>query len=167
MDPNQKYPFNVRSFFTPEGRRLIGGGLELWRGYFQSLRPSQGRMYINLDIATGVMYKSGRLLDLCLEFLGQRDPKLLSPVQRFPDRERLRLQRFISGMRVTTAHGGRSRTLVIKKLSSQGASQSMFTTREGQTQSVANYFKTVLNRSLQFPDVICIEVYIRISFIPT
>ena len=32
--------------------------------YFQSIRPSENRMYVNIDIATGIMYRSGPLIDL-------------------------------------------------------------------------------------------------------
>jgi eukaryotic translation initiation factor 2C len=56
MEPSMNFPFNIRSFFTPRETKDIGGGLELWRGYFQSVRPAPGRMLINMDIATGAMY---------------------------------------------------------------------------------------------------------------
>ena len=69
MEPNLQFPFNSRSFFTEEGSRSIGGGMELWRGYFQSIRPSQAKMYLNVDIATGIMFKKGNLIGLCLEYL--------------------------------------------------------------------------------------------------
>jgi eukaryotic translation initiation factor 2C len=157
MKPNEKYPFNVRSFFTPQGKRTIGNGIELWHGYFQSVRPTQNRMYINLDIATGVMYKDGPLTSLCLEFFGRPNTNMLSPQRGFPDRERLRLQRFLSGVRVITTHGGRSRAYVVKKITAEGANARMFTNREGQTQSVADYFRT-LGSPLKFPDIVCVEV---------
>ncbi|KAF8165769.1 argonaute-like protein [Crassisporium funariophilum] len=158
MGPNQRFPFNSRSFFTPQGKRNIGGGLELWRGYFQSIRPSQNRMYVNIDISTGIMYKSGPLIALCLEFMGKNNPAALSHTTNLPDRERLRLQKFISNMRVSTNHTGRQRVVVIKKLSIKGASATMFTMREGgNSMSVANYFKNHVNKPLKFPDVLCIE----------
>ncbi|KAF8958525.1 argonaute-like protein [Flammula alnicola] len=169
MEPNLKHPFNVRSFFTERGKRAIGGGLELWRGYFQSIRPSQNFMYINLDISTGVMYKAGPLLSLCLDYLNQKNPNALSPRTRppLPDRERLRLQRFISGMRVTTKYTGRTKTLVIKRLTSESASSIMFSMRQGGPSiSVADYFKKHLNMPLKFPDVICIEVGSAGAMIP-
>lgn len=164
MDPNMKYPFNVRSFFTPEGKTYIGGGVELWRGYFQSVRPAIGRMLINLDISTGMMYQPGPLIGLCLEFLGasRNGPAALSPSQGFPDRERLRLQRFISGVRVTTPYtattGGPRQARVIKKLSSTGADAITFQMRGGSSMTVADYFRTHVNRTLKFPKVICVEV---------
>ena len=161
MGPNQRYPFNTRSFFTPEGKRNIGGGMELWRGYFQSIRPSENRMYINIDIATGIMYRSGPLIDLFLDFFKQREPGAFSPKRGFGDRDRLRLQKFVSNMRVMTNHTGRDRAVVIKKLSNNGASSAMFKMGDDDKRiSVADYFRLHANIKLKFPDNICIEVYL-------
>ncbi|KAF8076456.1 argonaute-like protein [Lyophyllum atratum] len=163
MEPTMKYPFNVRSFFTDRETKDIGSGLQLWRGYFQSVRPASGRMLINVDISTGTMYKAGPLLGLCLEFLNKGDPNALATSRGFPDRERLRLQRFISGIRVLTKHAGADGTIqqtprVIKKLSTAGANALNFTMREGGSMSVADYFQKTQNQKLKFPDVICVEV---------
>ncbi|KAF7332103.1 Argonaute-like protein [Mycena kentingensis (nom. inval.)] len=162
MQPTLDYPFNVRSFFTNKETKDIGAGLQLWRGYFQSVRPGLGKMLINVDISTGTMYKAGSLLSLCLEYVCKTDPNALAPTRGFPDRERLRLQRFISGIRVITTHNGPNGEVqsprVIKKLSSMGANRLSFTMREGQTMTVADYFASTQNKKLQFPDVICAEV---------
>ncbi|KAF9464484.1 argonaute-like protein [Collybia nuda] len=163
MEPTMKFPFNVRSFFTDRETKDIGAGLQLWRGYFQSVRPASGKMLINVDISTGTMYKAGPLLGLCLEYIGKNDPNFLAPKRGFPDRERLRLQRFISGIRILTTHPGPDGTVqqtprVVKKLSTAGAAALNFTMREGGTMTVAEYFQRTQNRKLQFPDVICVEV---------
>jgi len=160
MAPNQKYPFNTRSFFTEDGKRPLRGGLELWRGYFQSIRPSMGKMIVNLDISTGLMYKPGPLINLCLDFFGKNDPNILSPKRGLPDRERLRLQRFLSNLRVVTSHGpsGREQTRVIRKLSPAGASGQKFMMRESGEISVADYFRIHAHKTLQFPDLLCVEV---------
>ncbi|KNZ81482.1 Protein argonaute-2 [Termitomyces sp. J132] len=163
MEPTMTYPFNVRSFFTDRETKDIGLGLQLWRGYFQSVRPAIGRMLINVDISTGTMYKAGSLLSLCLEFVNRNDPNVLAPSRGFPDRERLRLQRFISGIRILTKHSGADGTVqqtprVIKKLSSAGANALTFTMREGGSMSVAEYFQKTQSQRLRFPDIICVEV---------
>lgn len=163
MDPIKKYPFNVRSFFTDRETKDIGGGLVLWRGYFQSVRPGIDKMFVNVDIATGTMYKPGSLLKLCLEFVAKSDPNALAPSRGFPDRERLRLQRFISNLRIITNHAdqtGRVRRTprVVKKVTTAGANQITFELREGGQMTVAEYFRRVQNRPLQFPDVVCVEV---------
>lgn len=162
MEPTIKYPFNVRSFFTDKETKDIGGGLVLWRGYFQSIRPAVGRMLINVDISTGTMYKPGSLLNLCKEFIGRSDPNALAPKRGFPDRERIRLQRFLTGIRVQTVNPADGRIMgsprVIKKLSTAGAADMTFTMREGGTLTVANYFRQHYNRPLVYPDVLCVEV---------
>lgn len=162
MEPTMKYPFNVRSFFTDQETKDIGGGIQLWRGYFQSVRPGIRQMLINIDISTATMYRGGPLLRLCLEFLRKDHPNNLVK-GALHDRDFLRLQRFISGIRVITAQpgeGGRAvqTPRVIKRLTRIGARDEMFNLREGGSMSVAEYFKKIQNRPLQFPDVFCAEV---------
>lgn len=167
MQPTMDYPFNVRSFFTDRETKDIGSGISLWRGYFQSIRPGIGQMLINIDISTATMYKGGPLLRICLEFLKKQHPTQLFK-QNLPEREFLRLQRFISGVRVVTnqpigvhpATSGRNEPTprVVKRLTRNSAREEMFSLREGGRLSVADYFRQTLNRPLQFPDAGCVEV---------
>ena len=162
MQPSLQFPFNVRSFFDNRQYRDIGNGIVLCRGWFQSIRPAIGRMLINIDISTGFMYKPGQLIDLCLDVLGgPRNPNRLAPGANFPDRERLRLQKFVVGIRVATinANGQPSRApRTIKGLSAVGANRLSFTLRDGGNTTVARYFEQTNNRPLRFPQVICIQV---------
>ena len=82
---------------------------------------------------------------------------------KLPERERLRLQRFISGIRILTTYpdqSGRVSTTprVVKKISPASAADLQFNTREGGTMLVAQYFQRVLGRPLQHPDLPCVEV---------
>jgi eukaryotic translation initiation factor 2C len=162
MEPNSRYPFNVRSFFTNQEVKNIGAGIELWRGYFQSIRPGVGRLLLNVDISTGMMYKSGPLIGLVLDFFGRNDPNILSPASGFPDRERLRLQRFLAGVRITTPHTNGTRPAharVVKKLSTAGANSISFTmSTTNQTLTVAQYFHNLFNRPLRYPGILCVEL---------
>ncbi|KAI9448012.1 Piwi-domain-containing protein [Lactarius indigo] len=165
MAPNLRYPSNARSFLTDREMRNIGGGIVLWRGYFQSLRPAIGRMVINIDISTGAMYMPGPLIDVALAILGRPgNPNALAPRQGLPDRERIRLQRFITpGLKVTTTYDQQDPNQVprlrgVKKLSKEGARDLTFELTGGQTTTVADYFQIVLNRPLHFPDAICVEL---------
>lgn len=159
MEPNSKYPFNVRSFFTPEGKADIGLGISLWRGYFQSIRPGIGKMLINIDISTGMMYKEGRLLDNVLQFIGKDHPRFLSPAKGFPDRERVRLRNHLKTLKIITTYTDGKRPQKqrpIKDLSREGADRTMFDLK-GTPTSVAQYFRS-MNIRLDFPDILCVEV---------
>ena len=150
----------------------IGGGIELWRGYFQSLRPAIGRMLINVDISTGAMYMPGPLISLALAYLNltPNRPDELAPRIWLPDMERVRLQRFITGLKITMSHGqpGRQgpRPRVVKKLSKEGATDLTFELDNGQQTTVADYFRGVLGEPLQYPDVICVEVRVPLHGCP-
>jgi len=151
----EKYPFNTRSFFTPTGARAIGGGLELWRGYFQSVRPVLGRMLVNIDISTGLMYKPGSLIGLSLEFLGWPSNRVrdLSP-ERLGN-HRIRLQHFIAGLRVTISPSNRTRT--VQRITKKSARTFEFTLRNGGMKTVEQYFQQ-LNITLAYPEIVCVEV---------
>ncbi|EEB99764.1 hypothetical protein MPER_00476, partial [Moniliophthora perniciosa FA553] len=64
MEPTLNRPFNVRSFFTDRELRS----------------KKMGEMLINIDISTGLMYKRGPLIQLCMEFIKrQGSPLALAP----------------------------------------------------------------------------------------
>ncbi|KAI9467034.1 argonaute-like protein [Lactarius psammicola] len=141
MEPNLRYPSKSRSFFMDRETRDIGGGIVLRRGYFPSVRPAIGRMVINIDISTGATYMPGPLIDVLLAILGRPgNPNALAPRQGLPDRERIRLQRFITpGLKITTSYDQRELA-------------------GGRLATVADYFRQKLHRPLRFPDVICVEL---------
>ncbi|KAH9062680.1 argonaute-like protein [Lactarius vividus] len=165
MAANLRYSLNVRSFLTDRETRDVGGGIVLWRSYFQSVRPAIGRIVINIDISAGAMYMPGSLIDVALAILGRPgNPNALAPRQGLPDRERIRVQRFITpGLKITTTVDQRDpnqapRSRGVKKLSKEGARDLTLELTSGQTTTVADYFRQKLNRPLRFPDVICVEL---------
>ena len=116
-------------------------------------------MFVNVDIATGIMYKRGPLIDLCLEVFDRPggDPNLLAPSMGLPDHVRIRLQRFITGLQVTVEKTTGDKKRVIRSLTKQGADQITFD-HNGATITVAQYFQQKLGRPLRFPKVLCVEV---------
>ncbi|KAK7036065.1 protein argonaute-2 [Favolaschia claudopus] len=158
MDPAERFPVYGRSFYTPSETRDVGFGIELWRGYFQSVRPSLSGNIINLDISTGPMYKPGPLIDLCLSFLQKNNPHCLN--ETIPDDKRRDLNIFISGVHVQarTARGTACKCTVAK-LSDRSAANSMFTNQStGQPLSVADYFLQTGGHPLRFPNLLCVRV---------
>jgi hypothetical protein len=111
-----------------------------------------------------VMYRSGRFIDLALNFLGQSQLHSLAPQYGaqcgLPDRERVRLSQFISGIKVTTPYctWEPDRKHFIKRLTQESAIDRRFELGNGQTMSVADYFQHQLNIPLQYPELICAEV---------
>ncbi|TFK64153.1 argonaute-like protein [Pluteus cervinus] len=157
MAPSLVHPYNARSFFTERQTSPIGRGIVLWRGYFQSARPAIGKMVINVDISTGMMYLPGRLIGLCLEHLGLGNNVQGLEGTRLSDRDRTKLSRFLSSLRIVTNHGGATRKYTIKRITKEGANALNFEIGPGRQITVANYFKSQANVQLQFPNLICVE----------
>jgi eukaryotic translation initiation factor 2C len=157
MKPSLKYPSDKRSFFTDLETRRIGGGLVLWRGYFQSVRPTIDRMLIRVDTSTTAMYCPGKLIDVALEYLGKPGrPNALAPKHGLPNRERLRLQRFVTGIKVTILDADMQH--IVKGLTKESARDLTIEIGDGRTMTVAEYLQSQWNIQLQFPNVICAEV---------
>ncbi|KAK0473906.1 argonaute-like protein [Armillaria novae-zelandiae] len=172
MGPSMKYPSRGRSFYMLEGKS-IGLGLSVCQGYFQSIRPAVDRLLINVDITTGIMYRDGPLISLCLEYLGLRPHQAdqLNPEQGLSVYNRIRLQRFLSGMRivpvlaVSGAHGRKGKPVLVKRLTNKNASTLTFTPRGGGTATtVAAHFQQ-RGQPLQYPYIICVET-LSGAFIP-
>ncbi|KAK0493335.1 argonaute-like protein [Armillaria luteobubalina] len=164
MAPSLKYPSHGRSFYMLEAKS-IGLGLSACQGYFQSVRPAVNRLLINVDTTTGIMYKDGPLMSLCLKYLGLRPNQAhqLDPEQGLPIYERIRLQRFLSGMKIVPvlaisgARGRKGKPVLVKRLTDKNASTLTFTPRGGgAATTVAAYFQRQ-NQPLQYPHVMCVE----------
>jgi eukaryotic translation initiation factor 2C len=155
MDVINQYATNSKSFFVPSGKKDIGGGVELWRGYFQSVRPGANRMLINVDVTTAMMYKSGPLIGLCLSFFDVMEPRMLAPRHGFTPRKITALAKFLSNLSIRATHNNRGRT--IKSVSKAGARDLSFDFN-GRRITVADYFRLEANKTLQYPDVVCVEV---------
>ena len=159
MAPSLRYPFKGRSFYTDQETISISGGVVLWRGYFQSVRPAVNKLLININISTGAMYQPGNLISLCLNVLGQKGKTDALTASKLPDRKRVRLQRFITGVKVTTPYRTQdpNRLRLVKRLTRESARERTFDVGDGQTMTVMEFFYRS-NIRLQFPDMICAEV---------
>lgn len=91
------------SFFTHDTFTKLTGGLEIYRGIFQSVRVGSGRMLLNVDTAVAVMHERGNLVSLCVKLLGLRDEGELTNLS--PQNQR-KLLRAVKGLRIFWTHRG-------------------------------------------------------------
>ncbi|KAF9501264.1 Piwi-domain-containing protein [Pleurotus eryngii] len=143
------FPNNARAYYTEIGSKGVGGGFELWRGFFQSVRPSIGRMLINIDISMAAMYKSGSVLDVALDVLGARDIRALSFDARDPKFRKL--ERYFK-KRMITVHTPAMQGVkrMIYGLEPK-AGHFRFNKESGESLTVESYFRR-LNNPVRYPD---------------
>ncbi|KAA8894528.1 ribonuclease H-like domain-containing protein [Sphaerosporella brunnea] len=77
----------------------LRGGLVARKGFYSSIRPSIGRMLVNVNVCTKAFYKTGPLVELIAAYLG--GPKGQAPTQN----QFRNLQTFLKGLRVSDSYG--------------------------------------------------------------
>lgn len=160
MDPSFKYPLRGKSFFIKQlGSRLIGAGIELRSGLFQSLRPGNDGAFLNVDVTTAMMYRTGNLLELCMDVLEvpfNTGATFFTPGHgNWKDGNRALVERFITGVKVfVPTTGTKKRT--VRGLTQRAANKIQFDLNGVQT-TVSAYFQK-LGHATSTPQVICAEI---------
>ena len=72
--PSLRFTPVGRSFFPDQGGRTmdIGGGCELWIGYFSTIRYGWKQPRINIDVANKAFHKPIAVMDKMYEIIGDR-----------------------------------------------------------------------------------------------
>ncbi|KAG9292083.1 hypothetical protein G9A89_017983 [Geosiphon pyriformis] len=156
--PSKKYKAFGSSFFTPEGSMQLYGGVEVWQGYYQSARPAQGRLMINVDLSATAFFEGGSLLTLVVKILGYRSPNDLR--RGISSSERTKLEKSLKNLKIRVMHRGEAvskRRYKIIKFSSISASNTKFESPEYGKIDVASFFAKKYAR-LNHPHLPCVGV---------
>lgn len=142
-DASNRFTSTGRAFYTPQDSRPLGGGAEVWAGFFQSARPAPGRMLINLDVSATAFYRDCYLTDFAVEVLQLRGKADLK--NQLQDRQFKQLEKAMKNLRIQVVHRGEKKPKhKVSKLHKLPASQSGFE-KDGKTITVAQYFQESYN----------------------
>ncbi len=105
--PSMRYTPVGRSFFSPpqiDFNNPLGGGREVWFGFHQSVRPSQWKMSLNIDVSATAFYKSQPVIDFLCEILDiQNIQEHNKPLN---DAQRVKFTKEIKGLKIEITHCG-------------------------------------------------------------
>ncbi|KAJ7100909.1 argonaute-like protein [Mycena belliarum] len=154
-----------RTFYPPSSGQYVGLGIDLCRGYFQSLRPAPSRLLLNVDVCTGAMYHPGPLPDLACQFLSLQHADSTARIRNLArtlkndQQKRQQLVQFIAGVRVQWPIAGTgTMARALKGFSAKDAHGESFARRsDGRTTTIARYFSEALNQRLVFPELLCVQ----------
>ncbi|KAM3294876.1 hypothetical protein ACQJBY_037640 [Aegilops geniculata] len=152
--PTTKYVSISRSFFSQSFGHggAIGNGVECWRGYYQSLRPTQMGLSLNIDISATAFYKAQAVMEFAVEYLNIRDAS-----RPLIDQDRIKLKKALRGVRVEATHRtDKTIRYKITSLSSAPLKELMFD-QDGVRVSVVQYFKKQYNHSLKYINWPCLQ----------
>ncbi|KAL6647561.1 hypothetical protein ACP70R_014998 [Stipagrostis hirtigluma subsp. patula] len=154
--PSLNYVTVSRSFFHKGfGQREIGDGLECWRGYYQSLRPTQMGLSLNIDISATSFYKPIPVMQFAVDCLRMERPNFRQPLS---DRDRLKLKKALRGVRVETTHQqGKRSTYKITGITSVPLAQLSFSLNDEGQMTVVQYFQQRYGCHLQYTAWPCLQ----------
>lgn len=133
--PSNNYTVVGRSFFHPtlgDGGEL-GDGIEYWKGYYQSLRPTQMGLSLNIDVSATGFYEPIAVLDFIAKYLNIRD------LSRLSDQDCIKVKKTLRGIRVQHSCQGQVRRYRISGISAKPTNKLTFL-RDGIEVPVVQYF---------------------------
>ncbi|ORY20350.1 Piwi-domain-containing protein, partial [Neocallimastix californiae] len=147
-----------KCFYTSEESTSISNGAQLWKGFYQCIHPTSGRMMINLDVSATAFYESGPVLEVVAHILGYSSSKDLT--HSFSEHDRLRVEKTIKGIKVVITHRNeQKRKYKVSRVTYYSANNTMFPYGEDNTEiSVTDYFKIRYNYKLKFGHLPCLIV---------
>ncbi|KAG4129529.1 hypothetical protein ERO13_D09G086500v2 [Gossypium hirsutum] len=149
--PSQTYTEVGRSFFhTSLGPRgELGNGIEYWSGYYQSLRPTQMGLSLNIDVSARSFYEPILVSEFVVKHF--RRSNLSKPLS---DQDRVKVKKALKGVRVKLIYMDYAKTCKITGVSRDPISQLTFTLDDKRTNvSVVKYFREKYNVVLKYPSL--------------
>ncbi|XP_077490208.1 protein argonaute-4-like [Amblyomma americanum] len=149
-----------RSFFKPPGpndHNALGGGREVWFGYYTSVRPAQWKPMLNVDVSATAFYESLPLVTfMCRLFSDSRREMTPADFRVLRDNQHVRLNKELKGLRVTVTHLPYPRKYKVVRITKKAAKDIRFELEEGRETSVADYFQSRYKR-LSYPHFPCVQ----------
>ncbi|KAJ8774532.1 hypothetical protein K2173_016978 [Erythroxylum novogranatense] len=140
------------------GTRDIGGGAVGLRGFFQSLRPTQQGLALNVDLSVTAFHESIGVIPYLqkrLEFLSdlpQRKTRTLS------GEERKEIEKALKNIRVFVCHRETVQRYRVYGLTKEATENLWFADRDGKNLRLVSYFKDHYNYDIRFRNLPCLQI---------
>ncbi|VFQ85364.1 unnamed protein product [Cuscuta campestris] len=146
-----------RSFFSPDFRKpqRLGDGLEAWCGFYQSIRPTQMGLSLNIDMASAAFIEALPVIEFVAQLLGKDvSSKPLS------DADRIKIKKALRGVKVEVTHRGNVRRKYrVSGLTTQATRELVFPVDENSTmKSVVEYFQEMYDFTIAYTHLPCLQV---------
>ena len=142
-----------RSFFSSEFKTPIGGGLEVWNGYYQAVRLAKAGLVVNLDVAATAYYEAGPAVDILQRMLNR-------PLDRIGPMDIKKADRFFKMVKIeVTYRGVNRRSYKVNGLTETDTRQSRFHDMDRNIETtVYDYYLKSYGIQLRMPHLPCFRV---------
>ncbi|KAL8157313.1 hypothetical protein AgCh_002130 [Apium graveolens] len=140
------------------GTTDIGGGAIGLRGFFQSLRPTQQGLALNLDFSVTAFHESIGVIP----YLQKRIESLSDLTQRktrgLTEEEKKEVEKDLRNIRIFVCHRETVQRYRVFGLTKDTTDNLWFPDRDGKILRVVNYFKDQYNYDIQFRNLPCLQI---------
>ncbi|KAL1746079.1 Piwi domain-containing protein [Schizophyllum fasciatum] len=159
---------NAKAFFTDKEKTDLGGGIELWRGFFQSVRPTIGRLLINIDTTVAPFIASRSLMDFMIDIIGKRHRNARDLELSKTDQDFKRLERAVKKLHITVRFNN-SKTKIIRGLEPHAGRFSFYNEQRGMETTIEAictvflttpqaHYREAYNFSMRFPKIVGVRL---------
>nr|CAD2157536.1 unnamed protein product [Meloidogyne enterolobii] len=140
----------------------LGGGREVWFGFHQSVRPSQWKMMLNIDVSATAFYRKMPVINFMAEVL-ELPMQALNDRRNLSDPQRVKFTKEIRGLKIEITHCGQMRRKyrVCNVTRKPAQSQTFPLLLENGLSidcTVLKYFNDKYHMQLKYPHLPCLQV---------
>uniref|UniRef100_A0A1D1ZCJ8 Protein argonaute 7 n=1 Tax=Anthurium amnicola TaxID=1678845 RepID=A0A1D1ZCJ8_9ARAE len=149
-----------RSLFSDSmgGTKDIGGGAVGLRGFFQSLRPTQQGLALNVDFSVMAFHESIGVIP----YLQKRCEFLRDLSQRknrgLTGEERREVEKVVRNVRVFVCHRDTDQRYRVYSLTEEATENLKFRDRDGRDLRLVDYYKDHYNHDIQYRHLPCLQI---------
>ncbi|TVU03971.1 hypothetical protein EJB05_50467 [Eragrostis curvula] len=147
-----------RSFFSPviDVPTDLGQGVQGWKGFYQSIRPTQNGLSVVLDISSTAFIEPLPLIDFVKKILGKNPA---APFTAITSVDYVKMKKALRGVRIEVTHrGDQRRKYKIADLTLTRTSQLTFEASPGVSKTVVEYFRETYGLNLQYDFLPSVQV---------
>lgn len=158
--PTEKCIASGRSFYSTlmGGAKEIGGGAVAYRGFFQSLRPTQQGLALNVDFSVTAFHESIGVIP----YLQQRFDFMHDVCQRkarcLTFEERKEVERALKNIRIFVCHRETVQRYRVHSLTEEVIENLWFPDRDGKNLRLINYFKNHYDYDILHRNLPCLQI---------
>ncbi|KAJ4782298.1 Argonaute family protein [Rhynchospora pubera] len=145
------------SFYSPDIRKpqRLGDGLQSWCGFYQSIRPTQMGLSLNIDMSSTAFIEPLPVIEFVAQILGK--DVISRPLS---DADRIKIKRALRGVKVEVTHRGNVRRKYrISGLTSRPTHELIFPIDDQMNmKSVVEYFKEMYGFTIKHAHLPCLQV---------
>ncbi|EYU40234.1 hypothetical protein ABFS82_04G135000 [Erythranthe guttata] len=151
---NNSYEAVGRSFFHWDfGSGKLGDGLDYWKGFYQSLRPTQMGLSLNIDMSARAFIEPIYVSEFVFKYLNLRDRN-----RPLSDQDRIKVKRALKGVKVESIYLKYTKRFNITGVSTEPTESLMFTIDASGAQiSVSEFFRQQHSIVLMYPRLPAIQ----------